>query len=212
MRALLQKSLLLSSVVAALSFFPAAVSAQAVRGTLNTPTFDDLQSPDFGGSAGRQKSFRPGNWLEVEARVRLDMRPEPPSKMAERVTVRWYVAVKNPDGQGMLLLTREVNHVNVPLGSDVFFSVYLTPASLQRLTGSDRAGKNAVEMVGYEVIVNGEQVGTSTTRTPGNLPAEWWNVQSPSLSRSDTVPLLNKAESAFAHMWWDRYAEVLIER
>jgi hypothetical protein len=26
------------------------------------------------------------------------------------------------------------------------------------------------------------------------------------------VPLLNKMETPFANLWWDRYAEVLIER
>ena len=28
----------------------------------------------------------------------------------------------------------------------------------------------------------------------------------------DKVPLLNKAETPFAPMWWDRYAEVSAER
>ena len=31
-------------------------------------------------------------------------------------------------------------------------------------------------------------------------------------SDTDLVPLLNKAETPFAPMWWDRYAEVSAER
>ena len=40
----------------------------------------------------------------------------------------------------------------------------------------------------------------------------WWNSASDKISRSETVPLLNKNESAFAHMWWDRYAEISTEK
>jgi len=183
-------------------------AAQAARATTSKPSFDDLQSPEFSG-AGARKSFRPKNWLEVEAKFKLDMRPEPPSKMAERVTVKWYVAVKNPDKPNtFLLLSKEVQHANVPLGEDVYSSVYLSPASLRRLTGSDRAGKNAVEMVGYEIVVGGETVGSETDKGA----VGWWETTSERISRSETVPLLDKSETPFSNMWWDRYAEIYNER
>jgi hypothetical protein len=101
-----------------------------------------------------------------------------------------------------------VDHVNVPLDQDVFCSSYLSPASIKRLTGSDKGGKNAVEFVGYEVLVNGEKKGEETNKgKPG-----WWNAASDKISRSESVPLLTKAETPFANMWWDRYAEVGVER
>jgi hypothetical protein len=183
-------------------------AAQAARASTSKPSFDDLQSPEFSG-AGARKSFRPKNWLEVEAKFKLDMRPEPPSKMAERVTVKWYVAVKNPDKPNtFLLLSKEVQHANVPLGEDIYSSVYLSPASLRRLTGSDRAGKNAVEMVGYEIVVGGETVGSETDKGA----VGWWETTSERISRSETVPLLDKSETPFSNMWWDRYAEIYNER
>lgn len=181
--------------------------SQAVRADASKPSFDDLLSPEFGG--GKQKAFRPKSWLEMEAGFTLQMRPEPPSKTAERVLVKWYVAVKHPEKRGaFLLLTKDVTHVNVPLNEEIFSSVYLSPASILRITGSNRGGKGAVEFVGYEILVNGERVGQETNKgQPG-----WWNVASENLSRSDTVPLLNKMETPFANMWWDRYAEILVER
>jgi hypothetical protein len=206
MHAPFRKTFLTALVGACAALLPAGAFAQAAKANASKPTFDELPSPEFSG--GKQKSFKPGNWLEVEAQFNLQMRPEPPSKMAERVTVKWYVAVKNPERRGYLLLTKEVQHSNVPLNTDVFTSVYLSPASLRRLTGSDRGGKNAVEMVGYEILVNGERVGQETSK---NNPG-WWNTASDSISRSDTVPLLNKLETPFANMWWDRYAEVFVER
>jgi hypothetical protein len=205
----LRKFLLIALTGGVAALLPASALAQAAKATPSKPTFDDLQSPEFGG-AGARKAFRPRNWLEVEAKFRLAMKPEPASKMAERVLVRWFVAVKNPEksGTALLLLSKEVQHANVPLDQDIYSSVYLSPASLQRLTGSDRAGKGAVEFVGYEIVVNGEVVGEETS----GGQVGWWKAASDKISRSETVPLLNKAQTPFSNMWWDRYAEIYDER
>lgn len=193
--------ILLGAAVLALSH-PA--HAQRVNAEGAKPSFDDLESPQFSG--GKQKSFKPKNWLEIEAQIKLAMSPEPDSKTAERVTVRWFIAVKNPDrANTFLLLSKDVEHANVPLNEDVFVSIYLSPASIKRLTGSDRAGKGIVELVGYEVLVNGAKVAEETNKSK----VGWWNTASPNISRSDTVPLLTKPQTPFSNMWWDRYAEVV---
>ena len=123
--------------------------------------------------------------------------------------MKWYIAVKNAEKSGtFLLFTKDIDYVNVPVSEEVYCSVYLSPSSIKRLTGFDRAGKSAVEYVGYEVLINGEKVAQETSKgKPG-----WWNAASDKISRSDKVPLLNKAETPFAPMWWDRYAEVSVER
>jgi len=182
-------------------------NAQTFKVEGGKPSFDDLPSPEFSG--GKQKSFKPKDWLEIEASLKVQMSPAPPSQTAERILVKWYVAVEHPDKKGAyLLLTKDVTHVNVPLEEEIYTSVYLSPSSVKRLTGSDRGGKKAVYLVGYEVLVNGVKVAEESDK---NKPG-WWNVASDKISRSDTVPLLDKSESAFAKMWWDRYAEVLVER
>jgi hypothetical protein len=184
-------------------------AATAARAKGEAPSFDDILSPEIGGGGGARKNWRPRAWLEVEAKINVDVRPVPPSKTLDRMTVKWYVAVGNPDKAGtFLLLTKDVEHVSIPIGEDIYSSVYLSPASLRRLTGSDRGSRGAVEMVGYEVIVNGEKVAEQTSK--GQVG--WWAAASDRISRSDSVPLLNKLETPFAHMWWDRYAEVLSER
>lgn len=183
------------------------VFAQAAKVTSEKASFDDLPSPEFSG--GKQKSFKPKDWLEVETKINVAMSPEPKSKTCDRLTMKWYVLVKNPERSGtMLLFTRDVEHVNVPLDEDVYCSVYLSPASLKRLTGSDRGGKNAVEAVGYEILINGVKVAEDTTK----FKVGWWTSGSDKISRSDAVPLLSKNETPFANMWWDRYAEVLDAR
>jgi hypothetical protein len=181
-------------------------NAQSYKVEGEKPDFEDIVSPDLGGS---KNGFKPKEWLEIEAKIKVDMSPSPRSKTADRILVKWYVAVENPDKQGTyLLLTKDITHVNIPLGEDVFSSVYLSPSSVRRLTGGDRAGKSLVYAVGYEVLVNGVKVAAETS----NLKVDWWNSASDKISRSETVPLLDKSESAFAHMWWDRYAEISKEK
>jgi hypothetical protein len=191
--------------IAALSMPQAG--AQAFKVELDKPQFEDFPSPDMGG--GKSKSFKPKDWLEIEAAFTVQMSPAPPSQTADRILVKWYVAVENPDKPGTyLLLTKDITHVNVPLNEEVFTSVYLSPASVRRITGSDRAGKRSVYSVGLEVLVNGEKVAQESSK----LKPGWWSAASDKISRSDTVTLLDKSESAFADMWWDRYAEILQER
>jgi hypothetical protein len=180
---------------------PAHGQASRVQGA--KPVFEDIESPQFTG--GKQKAFKPGDWLEIEAELQVDLAPEPPSKTSDKITVKWYLAVKNPDKPGtFLLLTKEIDHVNVPTGEKIVSAVYLSPASVRRLTGTPKGGKNAVEFVGYEVLVNGEKKMEETNKGK----AGWWNAASDKISRSEAVPLLTKAQTPFAAMWWDRYAEL----
>lgn len=181
--------------------------AQASKVESDKPTFDDMPSPEFPGN--KQKPFKPKDWLEVETRFKVQMKPEPKSKTVEQLQVKWYVAVKNPEKSGyFFLLSKTVTHINVPLNEDVYSSIYLSPASVTRLTGSPRGGKKAVEFVGYEILVNGEVKSSGTNK--GEVG--WWKSTSEKLSASDSVPLLSKNETPFAVMWWDRYADVKPEK
>ena len=202
MNVLLRKSLSFTASAVIAGFMIGSAHGQAAKVVGEKPAFDDLQSPEFSG--GKQKSFKPKDWLEIEAKLKISLAPEPKSKTCDKLSIKWYIAVKNPDKGGFLLLTKDVEHVNVPLDEEIHCSVYLSPASIRRLTGSDGGGKGAVEYVGYEVLINGKVEAKETSK--GKV--DWWT--SASLSKSDTVPLLNKAETPFANSWWDRYAEVAV--
>jgi hypothetical protein len=207
MNALLRTSLFITAFAIITSFSSGSAFGQAAKVTADKAEFDDLQSPEFGG--GKQKSFKPKEWLEIETKIKVLLSPEPKDKTCDRLTVKWFIAVKNPEKPGtMLLLTKDVEHVNIPLNEDVYCSVYLSPASIKRLTGFDRAGKNCVEAVGFEILFNGVKVAEDTTK----FKVGWWNAASDKISRSDAVPLLSKPSTPFNNMWWDRYAEVLDPR
>jgi hypothetical protein len=207
MNVLVKKSLSFTASLMIAGFSIGSAFGQAAKVVGEKPSFDDLPSPEFSG--GKQKAFKPKDWLEIETKLKISLSPEPKSKTCEKLTVKWFIAVKNPEKSGsMLLLTKDIEHVNAPLDEEIFCSVYLSPASIKRLTGSDKGGKNAVEIVGYEVLINGEKVATETSK----FKAGWWNAASDKISRSESVPLLNKSETPFSTMWWDRYAEVAGDR
>jgi hypothetical protein len=191
---------------AALSLLTASASAQG-KGEVSNITFDNIPSPEV--SSGKSKTFKPKDWLEVEAGIKLPATNAEQKKIGfiDQVTVKWYVAMKNPDGKGFIKLSKTINHINVPIEEEIFSSVYMSPSALKRLTGNDKASKGAVEAVGVEVLVNGEKVAQAAQKQKDG----WW--QSGSLSdQSDKFPLLNKDETPFQMLWWDRYAEIQKER
>ncbi len=202
-----RKSLTIPAALAIAALSIGSAFGQAAKVTGAMPEFDDFPSPKF--STGKDKPFSPKDWLEIEVKLKVQLAPEPKSKTCEKITVKWYVAVKDPEKSGsMMLLTKEVDHVNIPLEQDVYCSVYLSPSSVKRLTGTDRQGKNAVEAVGYEVFYNGTKVAEETNK----FKVGWWSAASEKISRNDSVPLLKKSETPFSDMWWDRFAELAPDR
>ena len=120
----------------------------------------------------------------------------------DRVLVKWYVAIEEKSSGKPMLLTKDITHINVPVDDEFFTSVYLSPNTIKRITGSDRASKSKVKVVALEVLINGVKVGEETS----SMKSGWWN--SASLSRGERYPLLNKNETPFKAFWWDRYAEI----
>lgn len=199
MNAPIRKSMLLAAAAALLPLFPVAASA-ATKVEVEKPKVDNIPSPSFAGVKG--ENWTPKDWLKIEARLRVAMIPAPKSKTCDSLTVKWYVAVENPDKASYYLkLVKEVQHVNIPLDSDVWTCVFISPASIRRLTGSDRASKNSVKFVGIEVVSEGEPATAAIGKD------KWWAMPSEKIAESSTVPLLSKAETPFAAMWWDRYIE-----
>ena len=181
--------------------------AQQGKVKLDAPKFDNLPSPEF--SVAGNKKFKPKDWLEVEVKFNVDMGSKYKQKFIDLVTVKWYVAIEDPQGgRKTVFLEKEVKHVNVPVGEDVYSTEYLSPAAIKRITGRDRAGKNVVKSVGGEITVNGQTAYKDSGQFSSTAKPGWWN----QLSRYDKIPLLNKNETPFKFLWWDRYAEIHEDR
>ena len=201
--------LLFSAVALGMLSMVSSLSAQAGKVTVDKPQFDSLTSPEVGGNTGR-KSFKPKDWLEAEVKFRVEMPSDYTEKFVDSVTVKWYVAAENPAGKGTILLEKIIQHVNVPVGEDIYSSVYLSPSAIMRLSGGDRASKGVVKSVGGEILVNGSAAVKKSGYFSSKGKPGWW--ESEALSRYDKVPLLNKNQTPFKLLWWDRYAELKSDR
>ena len=201
----------LSLSLAVFAAAPVALSQTVKKIDASDPTFEDLQSPSVGGNTGK-KAWKSKDWLEVEVKVKLEPgRAAPRDGYVDRLSVRWYVAVENKidkAGQKYFLMEKAVTHVNVPLDENFYLSCYLSPATIKRLTGSDRAGKNSITAVGGEISVVGAAAPARFT-SQGSISKPWW--QSPTMQRTNKYPLLNKNETPFKFLWWERYLEIETE-
>lgn len=196
---LLQRILAVAAVGFLVTSSHAQSSKQNVRVDVDDVQFEDLESPEFGGNTG-EKNFRPKSWLEAEVKLKVETGRGFDKKFVESLTVKWKVAVKNPDGGGVFLIEKDVEYINVPVNEDVFASVYLSPGAILRITGSDRAAGGIMEAVAGEVVYNGATVGDFN-----NKGGEWWTAKS--VSKNSSIPLLAKSETPFKFLWWDRYLE-----
>jgi len=193
-------------------FMQSGLMAQAYKIELDKPAIEKLPSPDLGSSTGN-KSFKPKDWMEIELKFKVVVPPKDADKIrfVDKVTVKWYIATKAPGrSKQMILMEKEINHVNVPVGEDIYTSVYLSPAAIMRLTDSDRVSKSDIENVGGEIRVNGSEAYDKSGFFSMKSKGTWWN--SGSLSRYDKIPLRNKNETPFKNFWYDRYAEIEVER
>jgi len=185
--------------------------AQQIEIKANDPKFEELPSPDVN-IGGASKRFKPKDWLEMEVSFEAktkSKREEPKSGFFDKITVKWYIAMKDPENsKKLILLEKEITHVNIPVGEEVFSSVYLSPSSLKRLNGGrEGGGKNSLEVVGGEISYQGRPLARFTSQKKSGWPEKpWWN--SGSLSRSDTIQVFNKNETPFKPFWYDRYAEI----
>lgn len=167
------------------------------------PDFDNLQSPDV--PTGNSKKFSPKDWLECEVKIKVKkLGTTPDDKYLDQFKVNWYVVVKGQDGKGYMM-TKTITHVNLPIDEEVLVSDYLSPNSLSRITGKVRAGKGDLEAIGGEIEYGGEMVGFFSH----GERAGWWRKELKNIERTEKFPLLDKSQTPFAPLWYDRYAEIL---
>lgn len=191
---------------------PASLAMAQYKVEIDKPEIVEVKSPQLGQFSAK-KNFTAKDWMEIEVKFKVEVPPKDRDKVKflDKVTVKWYVAAKNPDtGKGFILMEKEVTHVNVPVGEDIYASVYLSPNSVKRLTGGERVNKSDIEQVGGEILVNGQQPVKNSGFFSKNTQGKWW--ASGKLSRYDKIPLLNKDETPFKILWYGRYAEIEVKR
>jgi len=187
--------------------FPAVATAQ-YKVDSDKPEIVKILEPNTGTDLAN-KNFRQKDWVEFELKFKIEAKDKK-KIFADRVDIKWYVAVKDPDKKGkFLLLEKNITHVNVPIGEDVYSSVYLSPNSIKRITGSEKVSSSDYPQVGGLITVDGQQpLDSSKGLFTLNNKNQWWS----NLTASNKIPLLNKNETPYKNLWFSRYAELEQER
>lgn len=176
---------------------------------------EDLLSPDMA-IKGVAKNFRPENWLNLEAEVKFNLKANPTQLQAlgigEKdkyfgpVVVTFHLLTKDPNNpSGHIHLQKEVTYTDIPLDRSTYFSIFMSPVTISRLTGGTGSAKTLATEMGYEVKYKNDLIGVFSTKRG----FAWWDIQSPKVTRGgEKYTLLNKNETPFAMLWWDRYPAI----
>lgn len=167
-------------------------AAAQTRGTdfqLTKITKNLVSTPQFSYTGAQQyPANQRDRWLEVE--VEFVATPE----ITDELTFKYFILINGK------LLTGEVTHVNVAAGRENRSVMYVSPRGLARFMGNRAVTPNAIQNVAVQILQQGAiKDEMSFARTPGQ-----WYAGLPALSGF----VLNKNETPFAPLFWDRYEQI----
>ena len=176
-------------------FFAFCVLPFAIQAQVRAPGAREFQitkisknlipTPDYG--PGQYRAAANVQWLEVE--VEFSAAPE----WTDELTLKYYILFNGR------LLTGEVTHVNISGGLNRSV-MYVLPVALSRFAGNRPVLPNIVQNIAVQIVQGGAVKGElSLTRAPG----QWFAALPPI-----TGFVLNKNETPFAPLYWDRYAQI----
>ena len=178
--------------VALLLFCDVRIVSAQTRGVdfqLTKITKNLVTTPQFTYNGGQQyPTNQRDRWLEVE--VEFAAAPD----FTDELTFKYFILLNGK------LLTGEVTHVNIPAGRENRSVMYVSPGALTRFNGNRALTPNAVQNVAVQIVQKGATKDElSFTRTPGQ-----WYAGLPAV----TGLVLNKNETPFAPLYWDRYQQI----
>ncbi|MEY2546170.1 MAG: hypothetical protein QOG48_1287 [Verrucomicrobiota bacterium] len=176
--------LLILFVFSAAAFAQARADFQITKITKNlitTPQFT------YGGAQQYQANQR-DRWLEVE--VEFTAGPE----WSDELTFRYYILYNGK------LLTGEVTHTNIGAGRGNRSVMYVSPRTLARFGGAQVVNANSFQNIAVQIV----QQGAVKDEQSLMRAASGWFTSMPQV----TGFVLNKNETPFAPIYWDRYEQI----
>jgi len=146
-----------------------------------------VNTPQINFTGNAKSVGSPQIWLEVE----VEFKAYPP--ITEELTFKYYTYI---DGK---CLTGTVTHVNLAKGLKFMSVMYVSPSTLYRVANGKPS--KTVQEVTVQILNNkGEVVAEKSQK---GTQGQWWAKLDQTSGR-----LLNKNETPFASLYWDRYAEI----
>jgi hypothetical protein len=129
-------------------------------------------------------------WLEVE--VQFAAAPE----FTDELMFKYFILINGK------LLTGEVTHANIMAGRENRSVMYVPPDALLRVLNNRPVASTSVQNIAVQIVQQG------TVKDEFNLvrAAAQWYTTIPALSGF----VLNKNETPFAPLYWDRYERIKI--
>lgn len=174
-----------------LGMLPAVLHAQQQTGfkiDKITPTFIDTPQYQVSNPAHQPQSGPGSKWLEIEVQFEA-------AADTDELTVKYYVMLNQ------VILSGEVTHLNVTKGQELYSVMYVTPQEVAKLMAGKPATASAVKDVGIELAVQGQVVARMSTKA--GYAEQWWT-----LGKQTSGLLLNKNQTPFAPLYWDRYPQI----
>jgi len=148
-----------------------------------------ITSPQFTYTGAQQYvANQRDRWLEVEVEFTST------AEFTDELTLRYYILVNGS------VLTGEVTHTNVAAGRERRSVMYVPPQALARVMGRNPLASNSVQNIAVQIVQQG------AVKDEQNLvrAAPQWFKGLPTL----TSLVLNKNETPFAPLYWDRYEQI----
>jgi hypothetical protein len=188
-RTILISAIILSAIVGTAMAQPrGAVDFQLLK--INT---NFISSPQFTYSGAEQfPADQRERWLEVE--VTFACAPE----FTDELTLKYFILFNGK------LLTGEVTHVNIPASRENRSVMYVTPKTLQRLMPGRTVTNNALQNAAVQLV----QQGALKDEISAQRVAPQWHATLPQVAGL----VLNKNETPFMSLYWDRYCQIKTPR
>lgn len=144
-----------------------------------------VKTPDFSIKSGPEKRSKSGDWLEIEVEF------ETKAEEIDEITLQYTVMFENK------LLDGQVTHVTIPKGREHYSVMYVSPRALEKLTGGKAVTAGNVQNVWVVASKQGQILDQAAIK----------NIAIPNLPHINGL-ILNKAETPFAPLYFDRYEAI----
>ena len=119
-------------------------------------------------------------------------------EFTDELTFKYFILVNGK------LLTGEVTHVSVAAGRENRSVMYVPPRALARAMGNRVMTPNAIQNIGVQLV----QQGAVKSELSQERAQPQWFASMPQIAGS----VLNKNETPFAPLYWDRYEQIKTAR
>jgi hypothetical protein len=148
-----------------------------------------ISAPQFAYTGGQSyQTNQRDRWLQVE--VEFTAAPE----LTDELTFKYYILFNGS------LFTGEVTHVNIPAGRENRSIMYVPPRALARFANNRPITENSCQNVAVQIM----QQGAVKAEASLNRAAPQWFATLPQVSGF----VLNKNQTPFAPLYWDRYEQI----